>query len=156
SGDLSFSGAAEEYKLVEGFLDSLAGAVRLPRRCFYLVAGNHDVNRKAQALCFAGARASLTSPSRVDEFLGQSQERATLFQRLTGYFAFEEQFCTGQRRFTTPDGLGYVAPINVEGLPVCLLGINSSWMCGGDDDKGNLLVGDRPVIEALELLRPNS
>src|SRR5262249_40953700 len=39
---------------------------------------------------------------------------------------------------------------------VCLLCLNSSWMCGGDEDENNLLVGDRPVIEALELLRPHA
>jgi predicted MPP superfamily phosphohydrolase len=156
SGDLAFSGAPEEYRLVVSFLDALAAALRLPRRLFFLVSGNHDVSRRTQTTCFAGARHILNSPQKVDEFLGMADERQTLLRRLSAYLEFEAAFCKDQVREVTAEGLAYVAPLDVDGMPVCLLGLHSSWMCGGDDDKSNLLVGDRPVIDALELLRKRS
>jgi hypothetical protein len=153
SGDLAYSGIAEEYGLVRDFLDALAGALGLPRRLFYLVSGNHDINRKKQTTCFAGARHILSSAQSVDEFLGIADERETLFKRVADYRNFDATYCSGQIRQVTADGLGYVAPIEIEGLPICLLGLHSSWICGGDNDKGNLLVGDRPIIDSIELLR---
>ena len=152
SGDLAFSGAPEEYRLVVPFLDALAVAVKLPRRLFFPVSGNHDINRRTQTTCFAGARHILNSPQRVDEFLGAEEERTTLLRRLSAYLEFDAEYCAGQDREMTADGLAYVAPLDVDGMPICLLGLHSSWMCGGDDDQNQLLVGDRPVINALELL----
>ena len=148
SGDLAFSGAREEYRLVVAFLDALGAALKLPRRLFFLVSGNHDVNRRTQTTCFTGARHILTSAQRVDEFLGADEERKTLFRRLSAYLEFEAEYCAAQGREATADGLAYVAPLDLDGMPICLLGLHSSWMCGGDDDQNHLLVGDRPVINA--------
>jgi hypothetical protein len=156
SGDLAYSGEPEEYRLVGGFLDALAATLKLPRRRFFPVPGNHDINRRTQTTCFAGARHILNAPQHVDDLLGLEDERKTLFRRMSAYHEFEKTYCGDQERKTTPDGLAYVVPMDIEGMPICLLGLNSSWMCGGDDDKGNLLVGDRPMIEALELLRPHA
>jgi hypothetical protein len=156
SGDLAFSGAPAEYRLVSAFLDELAAELKLPRKLFFPVSGNHDVSRRTQTTCFAGARHILNSAQKVDEFLGLEGERKTLFSRMSGYLGFEASFFAGQVRQATPDGLAYVAPLDIGGMPICVLGLHSSWMCGGDDDKGNLLVGDRPVIEALKLLRPHA
>ncbi len=75
---------------------------------------------------------------------------------MAGYLDFEAEFCKDQPRQTTADRLGYVATLDVNGLPICLLGLQSSWMCGGNDDKGNLLVGDRPMIEVIEILKRHS
>ncbi len=152
SGDLAFSGQPDEYQLVVPFLDALAAPLKLNRRLVFPVSGNHDANRKAQTTCFAGARHILTSPQKVDEFLGVEEERTTLLKRLSGYQAFEAVYSAGQPRETTADGLAYVAPLNIDGMPICVLGLQSSWMCGGDDDQNNLLVGDRPVINALGLI----
>lgn len=152
SGDLAFSGQPDEYQLVVPFLDSLAASLKLNRRLVFPVSGNHDANRKTQTTCFAGARHTLTSPQTVDEFLGVEEERTTLLKRLSGYQAFEAEYCAGQPREATADGLAYVAPLNIDGMPICVIGLQSSWMCGGDDDQNNLLVGDRPVINALRLV----
>jgi len=149
SGDLSFSGHPDEYELVTPFLDAIAVGLKLSRRLVFPVSGNHDVNRKAQTTCFAGARHILTTQAQVDEFLGNDEERTTLLKRMSGYFAFEATYCAGQVRDTTADGLAYVAPLDIDGMPICVLGLQSSWMCGGDDDHTNLLVGDRPVINAV-------
>jgi hypothetical protein len=152
SGDLAFAGQPDEYQLVVPFLDALAAPLKLNRRLVFPVSGNHDANRKAQTTCFAGARHVLTSPQKVDEFLGVDEERLTILKRLSGYQAFDATYCAGQARETTADGLAYVAPLQIDGMPICVVGLQSSWMCGGDDDQNNLLVGDRPVINALSLL----
>jgi hypothetical protein len=148
SGDLAFSGQPDEYELVVPFLDALAAPLKLNRRLVFPVSGNHDANRKTQTTCFAGARHILTSPQKVDEFLGADEERTTLLKRLASYKAFEAGYCAGQVREMTADGLAYVAPLQIDEMPICVLGLQSSWMCGGDDDQNNLLVGDRPRASA--------
>lgn len=153
SGDLAFSGADKEYLLVEKFLDELRAAVGLERHQVYTVPGNHDIDRHVQSTCFAGARSLLRSSEAVEEFLGKEEERKTLLKRLRGYFAFDEKYTSGQARRVTGDGLGYVSPVDIDGFPIAILALNSAWLCGDNFDKGNILVGERPIIDSIELLR---
>src|SRR5205807_1257565 len=108
----------EEYRLVVAFMDALAAALKLPRRLFFPVSGNHDISRRMQTTCFAGARHILSSPQSVDEFLGTEEERKTLLRRLSAYIEFENNYCAGQSREVTADGLAYVAPLDLDGMPI--------------------------------------
>jgi predicted MPP superfamily phosphohydrolase len=154
SGDLAFSGRAEEYELVAAFLDDLRGVVGLERSRVFLVPGNHDINRTIQTTCYYGAKQLLTSPQMVEQFLGTELERQTLLQRLEAYFNFERRYCEHLLRTITDDGLGFVAPLNLSGMPLCIVGLNSAWMCqGGDEDERQILVGDRLIINLVEMIR---
>ena len=45
TGDIAYSGKADEYKLATQFFDDLLDATGLDRRHLFLVPGNHDVDR---------------------------------------------------------------------------------------------------------------
>lgn len=152
TGDLAFSGKKEEYDLVERFFDELVSASGVTRERIFCIPGNHDVNRDRQKLCFQGARTSLMSPNAVDPVLApKSDDLATLTQRQEAYRAFQTSYFSGQIRTVTPDDLAYVSSLTIDDVVVAIVGLNSAWLAeGGNSDHGNLLIGERQVINAFE------
>ena len=56
TGDLAYSGKAEEYALVRDFFDALCNASGVPTERVFCVPGNRDIDRSLQKLCFKGVR----------------------------------------------------------------------------------------------------
>lgn len=156
SGDLAFSGSQAEYLLVEAFLDDLRTVVGLDRSRVFFVPGNHDISRGIQTTCYSGARDLLNSPQALEQFLATPLERDTLLQRLSAFIDFDTRFCEKHDRQLTDDRLAFVAPLKIDGLPICIAGLNSAWLCGDDNDQRKILVGDRPVIDVIEMIRGSS
>lgn len=152
TGDLAFSGKQDEYELVKHFFDELVSASGVPKQRIFCIPGNHDVNRDRQKLCFQGARSALTSPNAVDPVLAPANDDlATLTQRQEAYRAFQTSYFGGQARTVTPDGLGYVSSLAIDDVVIAIVGLNSAWLAeGGNADHGNLLIGERQVINAFD------
>ncbi|MGR9105930.1 MAG: metallophosphoesterase family protein [Gammaproteobacteria bacterium] len=152
TGDLAFSGKQDEYELVKHFFDELVSASGVPKERIFCIPGNHDVNRDRQKLCFQGARFALTSPNAVDPVLApDNDDLATLTQRQEGYRAFQTSYFGGQARKITPDGLAYVSSLAIDDVVIAIVGLNSAWLAeGGKADHGNLLIGERQVINAFD------
>ena len=154
SGDLAFSGKAEEYEMAAGFFDALSAASGVPKQRIFCIPGNHDINRERQKLAFAGARASLQDQNRTDVLLGPSsrEDLETLLQREESYRAFQASYFTGQDRAVSEDGLAYVSRLMIEDVQIAIVGLDSAWLAeGGIEDHGKLLLGERQVINALRL-----
>ena len=73
TGDIAFSGQADEYAIVGRFFDELQSRSGVDREYIFCVPGNHDVDRTRQAMAFKGARSALRTPDAVDSFLVVSQ-----------------------------------------------------------------------------------
>lgn len=154
TGDLAFSGKKEEYDLVGRFLDELVSATGVPKERIFCIPGNHDVNRDRQKLCFQGARSALTSPNAVDPLLAPDDNLATLGQRLEAYREFQKSYFGVQERTATSDTLAYVSKLTIDDVVIAIVGFNSAWLAeGGNDDHGNLLIGERQVINALSAVQ---
>jgi hypothetical protein len=152
TGDLAFSGKAEEYQLARVFLDEVLRVTQLPRERIFFIPGNHDVNRDRQKMCFSGARHVLQSENAIDDFLGSPEEVATLLQRQESYYEFQEEYLSGQERHWTQDRLGYVSPLAMDDLRIAVIGFNTAWLSeGGIADHGKLLAGERQVIDLLHM-----
>ncbi len=155
TGDLSFSGQVPEYNQVSDFFDGISTASGVLRDRIFCVPGNHDVDRERQKLCFLGARHYLQDQNRVDEILARSDDMSTLLQRQNNYHDFQNGYCAGQDRTWTSDGLGYVSALTVEDVQIAIVGLNSSWLAeGGIEDHLRLLIGERQVINAINLTEP--
>lgn len=152
TGDLAFSGKQDEYELVKHFFDELVSASGVPKERIFCIPGNHDVNRDRQKLCFQGTRSALTSPNAVDPVLApNNDDLATLTQRQEAYRAFQTTYFGGQVRTVTSDGLAYVSSLAIDDVVIAIVGLNSAWLAeGGDADHGNLLIGERQVINAFD------
>ena len=150
TGDLAFSGKNSEFDLVESFLDDLIRVVGVTREKVYCVAGNHDVDRSVQTMCFSGARQNLQSEADVYRFLSNKVERETLLTRLQAFQGFHQRYFADQERVHTEEGLGYTANILVDDLRIAVIGLNSAWLAeGGRSDHGQVLLGECQVSNAI-------
>jgi len=154
TGDLAYSGKVEEYGQAAGFFDAVSIASGVPRQRIFCVPGNHDIDRERQRMCFDGCRHVLQSRSHVDSLLAGGEDLATLLRREENYRAFEGSYFSGQEKTRTADGLGYVADIAIDDVRFAIAGLDSAWLAeGGLGDPGRLLMGERQVINALDLAR---
>jgi len=152
TGDLAFSGKADEYRLAGEFFDALSTASGVPKGRIFCVPGNHDVDRDRQTMCFRGARHVLQSTSHVDSFLTPGEDLEALLKRQENYRSFLESYFRGQDRTWTPEGLGYVSCVVIDDVRLAIVGLNSAWLAeGGFSDHGKLLLGERQTIDALTL-----
>lgn len=152
TGDLAFSGSVAEYNLVEGFLDAIGAASGVPKECIFCIPGNHDIDRQRQKMCFVGARHSAQSPNQVDSLLSSREDMETLLQRQGNYRKFRDTYFKDQEREPTEDNLGYVSIITLDNIRLAIIGLDSAWLAeGGVNDHGKLLIGERQVINALEI-----
>jgi predicted MPP superfamily phosphohydrolase len=156
SGDVAFSGKPSEYERASHYLNELAVAAGVSPRDFYFVPGNHDVDRDRSRLAFTGARAELAAEPDVDRLLGSAEDLRPLLDRQEAFWSFVETFAGNQERQPTPDGLGYVRTSVFDGVRVALVGLNSSWLCGTDEEEGKLLIGERQLIDAVNQANQSS
>ena len=151
TGDIAFSGRTSEYDIAVDFFESLANAVGLGLNRFFLVPGNHDVDRSRCPYLYKGVMRGLTSQQSVDDFLGSEAEKANLMERQAAFRTFQDQLYLATTANKTEEGLARVRALDVEGLRVCIIELNSAWLSGSDDRAGNLIIGERQMINALEL-----
>lgn len=154
TGDLAFSGKAEEYKLAESFFDAVSTASGVPKDRIFCIPGNHDIDRERQKMCFRGVRKFIESQNQIDLLLSGGEDIETLLKRQENYRKFQHGYFTGQERKWTDDGLGYVSCITISDVRLAVIGLDSAWLAeGGSADYGTLLIGERQVINALNLAR---
>lgn len=154
TGDIAFSGQPAEYARATTFLVELASILQVPRDRFYFVPGNHDVDRTKSRLAYAGACSTLTSQAEVDLLLGNPGDLAPLIDRQSAFRKFVDDFVGAQDRAQTEDGLGYVARMVIGDLRLSILCLNSAWLSGRNEEEARLLIGERQIINALELASP--
>ncbi|MBK5124335.1 SIR2 family protein [Burkholderia sp. R-69980] len=149
TGDVAATGHADEYEVAGRFLRDLSTAVSVPMDRVFCVPGNHDVDRTGLTSFQIRSAEALNSREMVSRVIGNPEERALFTKRLLPYHAFLQANFPWARDIQ-PSDLGYTARLEVNGLNLAILGLNSSWLAGSDDDKGHLVVGERQVREALE------
>ena len=154
TGDIAYSGNTQDYALASRFFDTIQSATGVPRDLIFCVPGNHDIDRARQRMCFRGSRMSLTDPGQVDLFLEGGEDLRTLLLREESYRQFQENYFSDQNRVSTADGLGYVALIEIDGISVAIVGLDSAWLSnGGGQDIGELIIGERQTMNAAEVIR---
>ena len=153
SGDIAFSGQPAEYERAAEFMSELSKRLSIEPTRFFFIPGNHDVDRALHGFAHLGARVALSSQQAVDQALGDRARMSDLADRQCAYRAFVEGFIGAQEGSETPDGLGYVAAVPLDALTVAVVGLNSAWMCGSEAEENTLIIGERQVISALEIVR---
>jgi hypothetical protein len=148
TGDIAYSGAAEDYTRAEEFVQELQAATSVPPERLFIVPGNHDIARDKEEDAFRGASRTLQNEVEIDKFFERLDRRRTIFRRQRAFRRFVN-------RVAPPDGGGYsatsfshfkrtmVGPINV-----AVLLLDSAWLGeGGPADTANLVMGERQIID---------
>lgn len=151
TGDIAFSGKAIEYDLASEFFVTLIGRLGVDQNRVCIVPGNHDVDRALQPYMYGGVRGQLKNQQDVDEFLGRGAECAQLLERQSAFFSFKNRLLDGVHVETTDDGLACARFLDPDGFRVAVLELNSAWLSGDKDQAGHLLIGERQIINALDL-----
>jgi 3',5'-cyclic AMP phosphodiesterase CpdA len=153
TGDIANTGAGRtptEYESATTWLHKVAAAAGVTPAQIFVVPGNHDVDRGADKdsavkRLVTDLREGTTS---LDDALTDAASRATLAHRMARYLDFARQFAPVG---ATPDDRLHwvhrlVAP---SGLPVRVVGLNTTLLAAGDDDQGKLRVGMRQIVLAF-------
>lgn len=153
SGDVAFSGKADEYALAALFFADLLAATGLLGERLFLVPGNHDVDRGRISRGARGMASSLTDRAAANDVLANPADRELLMARLGGYAAFLGDHLPGHPPFDAGRYF-YTRTLDLPACRLAILGLNTAWLAeGGEEDRGRLLLGERQVRAALDEAR---
>jgi predicted phosphodiesterase len=162
TGDLADWGRPEEYEKAAIFLDAILARLKLNRDRFFVVPGNHDIDRMrgtAAAKAWAKLRKSLPSANElaVSRWLAGGKpplgiKQQWLDKTLIRQNAFRKFLKDFGREKLLPENsahgrLGYLSTIQLPSLPfpVQIIGLDSSWLCGSDNESGMLRLTDDQI-----------
>jgi formylglycine-generating enzyme required for sulfatase activity len=149
SGDVAFSGQEAEYKVAEEFFRSMARDLNLPpEERWFVVPGNHDVDRASVNVLYKGMREQLADEKTAAELLGRESTWRTFAERQRAFFRFQEVFL-GEDRAWKDDAPWKSELMEVRGFRVAVCGLNTAWACQDNEDEGKILIGEKQVRDAL-------
>lgn len=162
TGDLAWSGKADQYDAVHKFLAGMLEKLELDAgHALFLVPGNHDVDRNAIGRGAKLAQAQLLGMAgderedfreAVGEILGSARELEDFGRRLQAYSAFTTRLL-GPARGVSSDRPFRTDVRELGGVNVGIASLASAWLCGPDEDKkGRIVLGERQVRDALSEL----
>ncbi|NOK06940.1 MULTISPECIES: tetratricopeptide repeat protein [Myxococcus] len=163
TGDLAFSGRPVEYEGVLLFLDEMLARINCPRERLFLVPGNHDVDRSVASASWKELR-ELLRPSDAQEFSQwmvsekgwaprgfRASMRDEVLARQAAYREWVAKVL--DRPGLLPSTalhprLGYRETLRLSGhpFPVHIIGLDSAWLAGDDNDSGRLWLTDDQVM----------
>jgi len=148
TGDVAYSGKAEQYDVAGHWLDALADGIGCPIHQVQLVPGNHDVDREKLSVGGEHLLAYIRQggPAEYEKVMSNDFDRATLFQRFEEYGRFSIGYKCGL------DAEAKLATnLRVEVGPgrwIRFVRLNSSLLCHGaeQDDQPELVIGERQFV----------
>lgn len=155
SGDVAFSGRAEEYQAAKDQLfDPLLKVCGLKSERLFVVPGNHDLDRSEFEMLPEELKKPFDSDAKVQKWLFDDRKKARILEPFQAFSAFVKEY-TGQ------DKPEYACKREwcIRGKRICLLGLNSALMCGRNvdgnnniNDRGFTVIGEPQIQESLPFL----
>ncbi|MCA9690204.1 MAG: metallophosphoesterase [Myxococcales bacterium] len=135
TGDIAFSGAAEEYEMATRWFGELCDCARVDPKRLFLIPGNHDVNmRSDKELRVQRMLDGLHGGDSIDECLKDEHDDQLIRRRFREYLAFSSGFATKALFWN-------MVVHGRQGLAVRVAGMNTALVCARGSDKGRLQVG---------------
>jgi len=157
TGDIANSGRPEEYLQAQRFFYEVARVTHTdPQSSWFIVPGNHDVDRTQIKPLAQISATALHDTAQVNAILGDAESRALFACRQRAFFDFASSFLGTERGWSerTPWN---ATSVSVNGLQVAVLSLNTAWSAeGGDTDQGRLVLGEFQVRELLATGDANS
>ena len=151
TGDLAFSGSKPEYELLrDRFLNPLRGA--LPDGCpIFTVPGNHDVSRKrvVNPRTWIGNEAERNTFQKVDQD-GRQKRVDAILPRFEAYREIEQELSAWDDDWLASETGAVCVKREAAGHKLAIVGINTAWLCHGDEDWGRLTAGKTMIEAALK------
>lgn len=146
TGDLAFSGQADELAQVVVVLRRLLEVTGVPPDRMFVVPGNHDVDRDVGRWLLR----TLASDKQAIAFFEEPDGRTFHRKKLEAYEASLRELFGSERTLGLGVGAEAVELVEVAGTRLAVASFNSSWFAQGDDDQGNLWLGEPNVRHAVD------
>ena len=153
TGDLTYRGTGAEFSKVEVRLADLAACMALTdRERWFVVPGNHDVERSRIGFGDAAMLAGLREQQDVERLFGDAAAMKILGRRLQEFYAFTGRFLGADRAWQVRKPWRSER-ITMRGVEIGILQLNSSWASGREQENGHLVTGEAQVEDALSAVR---
>ena len=149
TGDIAFSGNPEEYSIANEFIKNLSSATDVPVDRIFCVPGNHDVDRRRITPFINSSSKSLNNRDSVSQVIGNKKERELFTDRHVPYFDFLQATFPWANNIHNSD-LSYTKTLDINGIRFSIVGLNSAWLSGSDNDNGLIIIGERQVRDAID------
>lgn len=163
TGDLADTGKAEEYEAAAKFLNSTLEVVGLSRDRFFIIPGNHDIERDRTPeakIAWAKIRDIIDriDPLEMSRWLVggkaplgvEDRWREALLSRAAAFHSFLRNFGLADLlpENSPHKSLGYRSSIVLPNVPfkTYIIGLNSAWLSGDKHDAGKLLLTENQVM----------
>jgi pSer/pThr/pTyr-binding forkhead associated (FHA) protein/predicted MPP superfamily phosphohydrolase len=129
TGDIAFSGAADQYALAHEALQRIASAADLSLAAVRVIPGNHDVDRSVAQVPITAAlhHHARASPAVLDALLADPRSRTLLLEKLSRFRAFVGGL-DGH-----PGDIDWRERLIIDGARVDIWGLSSVWISDGFD-----------------------
>ncbi len=165
TGDIAFSGGKGEYKDATAFFDELLNALGVQKSQLFVVPGNHDVDRKVNLPTWKKVRDAIpqTSSTNVAQWMAGGSApfgfdedwRGAVLARQHDYRQWLSDcglaHCIPGGVGQAHPHLGYRATLGGWPQPVHIVGLDSAWLAGDDQDAEKLRITDAQVGRHLTL-----
>jgi hypothetical protein len=152
TGDLANWGIEEQYDHVTSFLEDVLANTGVDRSRLFVVPGNHDVNRKVAPIVWKKIRAALQTlePRLASDWMARGTVppgfkgswRQALLERQSAFWSWVANKLRRPELLPerSPHGsLGYRVTLdNVLPCPLHVIGLDTAWLAGDDNDTGQL------------------
>ncbi|MHA7631834.1 metallophosphoesterase family protein [Corallococcus sp. M7] len=160
TGDVADWGIAQEYKPATDFLSVLLKRLELDSDRLYVVPGNHDIHRKTEEGAWDSLRdiAARLSTSAFSNWMAGGPApfgvnaglRDLVLKRSDAYREWLEKHLRRPELLSSQSAhglLGYKSRIQLPGrpFPIHIIGLDSSWLAGDDNDAGKLRLTEDQV-----------
>lgn len=162
TGDAADWGKPADFEAATLFLLGLCERVRVAPERLFVVPGNHDVDRSIEPDAWQAVRRAVREidalalarwlHGRQLPFGFQEVWKRQLFARFAAYRRWVGDSLGRAELLGGHEAGGphsYRVSLEVRGLPIHVIGLDSAWLCGDDADAGQLRVTDEQVMAQL-------
>lgn len=153
TGDIAFSGIKIEYEKATIFFDELINNLDIPRERLFVIPGNHDIDRNAEA---SGLSRTLDSQRAADDYFGRGKELIHIRERMKAFGEWYDNYFSGIRSFPVHTTGFDLEIFNVGNRKIEVLLLNSATFCFDDSDHEKLWMGRSCITKACNQFQKNN
>lgn len=158
TGDLLLKGG--EGKIDEGFenfnekfIKVFEEELGVTKDKIFLIPGNHDIDRTiVNKYMESGLKHNLTTTNEVNSFIDKNN--CEEINRILSFKKFEETFYSNyekDKKQLSNFESNFI--FYYQGKSIGISCLNTAWRCYGNDDSGNLILGERQITNSVSFLK---
>lgn len=159
TGDVAQSASKKDYDLALNLLDNFCSKLKIDKDNFFIVPGNHDVDRMRVSKTLDEARKQLVKRKEISNIIKNSKLFNKYLERFSNYSNFINTFYgrskkSGSYRKIDSNNYYYGETRSVGSVDIGIIGLNSSWADHGDrDDSNNIYISEDQLSNAINIVQ---